>query len=452
MYSDFLPFPGNFVWGAAAASYQIEGAVNDDGRGASIWDVFSHVKGNTADGESGDIACNHYNHYCEDIDLMQHLGVKHYRCSIAWSRIFPTGSGEVNQKGLDFYDRLFDACLEKGVTPWVTLFHWDLPQTLQEKGGFANRDCVDRFCDYADTVTARFGSKIKNWITINEPWVYSICGHLYGVHAPGIKDLPTALSVAHNVLLAHGKSLPVIRNNVPGARAGIANNLAWIESATNSEADIAAARRWDMAFNRWFMDPLFGKGYPEAMVSWYGGSMPEIKAHDFDIIAEPSDFLAVNYYTRRLVAHSEEDRHIKAKQVYRPHIKRAEFEEWEVYPEGLYKVLVDIKKRYNNIPVYISENGTTCLDVIAADGCVHDPERVEFYRRHFAAAWQAIQEGCDLRGFFVWTLYDNFEWGFGYTKRFGFVYIDRENDLKRIIKDSGHFIASVYGNNGFSID
>ena len=452
MYKEFLSFPGNFAWGVASASYQIEGAVDEDGRGKSIWDIFSHVRGNTADGESGDVACDHYHRYREDVMLMRSLGIRNYRCSIAWPRILPAGSGAVNQKGLDFYDRLFDCCLENGITPWVTLFHWDLPQALQEKGGFTSRDCVGWFCDYADKVTAHFGDRIKNWITINEPWVYSFCGHLYGVHAPGMKDLPAALSVAHNILLAHGMSLPVIRKNVPGAQAGIANNLAWVESATNRQEDIEAAKRTDMAFNRWFMDPLFGRGYPEDMVCWYGKNLPQIKDSDFDHMACPMDFLALNYYTRRLVVHNSADSHIQAKQVYRPHIQRAEFDEWELFPEGLYKVLVDIKERCGNIPVYITENGTSCLDKVSEDGCVHDPQRVEYLRRHFAAAWQALQEGCDLRGYFVWTLYDNLEWGFGYTKRFGFVYTDRENNLNRIIKDSGHFIAAVYGNNGFTVD
>ena len=452
MYSEFLSFPEDFAWGAATASYQIEGAVNEDGRGKSIWDIFSHVKGNTADGETGDIACDHYHRYREDAELMRSLGIKNYRCSLAWPRIFPEGKGAVNQKGLDFYNRLFDACLENGIKPWVTLFHWDLPQALQEKGGFANRDCIEWFCEYADKASSHFGGRIKNWMTFNEPWVYSFCGHLYAAHAPGIKDLPTALHVAHNILLAHGKAMPVIRKNVSGARAGIVNNLAYIESATNRQEDIEAAKRWDLAFNRWFMDPLFGRGYPEEMVSWYGKNAPEIKSGDFETMAVQNDFLGVNYYTRRLVSHAPEDSHIKAKQVYRPHIKRAEFEEWEIFPEGLYKVLLDIKSGYGNIPVYITESGTSCLDKISEDGCVHDPERVEYLRRHFAAAWQAIKEGCAVKGYFVWSLYDNLEWGFGFTKRFGFVYIDRENKLKRIVKDSGHFMSSVCGKNGFMVD
>ena len=452
MYSDFLSFPEDFVWGTATASYQIEGAVNEDGRGKSIWDIFSHIKGNTTDGKTGDIACDHYHRYKEDIELMRNLCIKNYRLSMAWPRIFPEGSGAFNQKGLDFYSRLFDTCFENGVTPWVTLFHWDLPQALQENGGFANRDTVDRFCDYVDKVTSYFGDKIKNWITINEPWVFSYCGHLYAAHAPGLKDLTTTLSVGHNVLLAHGKSVPIIRKNVTRAKAGIANNLAWIENATNKQEDIDAAKRWDMAFNRWFMDPLYGKGYPQEMVSWYGKNMPEIKNGDLEQISVHTDFLAINYYTHRLIAYNPEDKHIKAKQVYRPYIKRAKFDEWEIFPEGLYKVLINIKEQYNNIPVYITENGTTVTDKISTDGCVHDQQRIEYYRRHFAAAWQAIQEGCDLKGYFVWSLYDNFEWGFGYTEQFGIIYIDHENNLKRIIKDSGHFISSVYDNNGFIVD
>jgi beta-glucosidase len=452
MYRQFLSFPKDFAWGVSTASYQIEGAAAGDGKGKSIWDVFAHAPGTIAGSTTGDIACDHYHRYAEDIALMRSLDIRHYRCSMSWPRIFPSGSGAVNQKGLDFYGRLFDSCLEAGITPWVTLFHWDLPQTLQEAGGFAARDCVKRYCEYADLVTRHFGDRIKNWMTINEPWVYAVCGHLYGVHAPGLKDLSTALAVAHHVLLAHGEALPVIRNNAQGANVGLANNLAWIESATGKDEDMAATRRWDMAFNRWFTDPLFGKGYPEEMVSHYGKHMPAVQDGDLAAIARPMDFLGVNYYTRRLVAYAPEDSHIQAKQVYRPHIRRAEFEEWEDFPEGLYRLLVDVRERYGNIPLYISENGTTCLDVLSADGCVHDPVRVEYLRRHFAAAWQAMREGCDLRGYFVWSLYDNFEWGFGFTKRFGVVYIDHENDLRRVIKDSGHFIAGVYSRKGFDVD
>jgi beta-glucosidase len=288
-------------------------------------------------------------------------------------------------------------------------------------------------------------------MTFNEPWVFSFCGHHSGVHAPGEKNIDTTLAVAHHILLAHGKSVPVIRANVKDARAGIVNNLAWIESASASIVDVDAARRWDLAFNKWFMDPLFGKSYPEEMVRWYGAHMPKIRDGDMQTIAAKTDFLGVNYYTRRLVAYDPAESHIAAKQVYRPFIARAEFDEWEINPESLYKLLIDVKKTCGNIPVYISENGTSGADTVSDDGCVHDPVRVEYLRRHFAAAWQAIQDGCDVRGYFVWSLYDNFEWGFGFNKRFGVVYTDYAHGLRRIVKDSVHFLSSVCADNGFAV-
>ncbi len=451
MYKERIVFPEQFAWGTATASYQIEGAPREDGKGKSIWDEFSHTPGKIADSLNGDIACDHYHRYLEDIMLMRYMELKHYRLSLAWPRIFPEGYGSVNNKGLDFYDRLIDLLLEQGITPWVTLFHWDLPNVLQQQGGFANRKTIDWFCGYADTVTRHLGDRVKNWMTFNEPWVFSFCGHLYGVHAPGLKDIKTTLAVGHNIMTAHGKAVPVIRENVPGAKVGIVNNLAWIEPATEKAEDMDAARRWDLAFNKWFMDPVFGRGYPEEMVSWYGDAMPRIEPGDMEAMAVKTDFLGINYYTRRLVAYDKNDPHIKAKQVYRAHIPRAEFEEWEINPEALYHVLRNIKLNYGNIPVYVSENGTTCFDKIDEDGCVHDPIRTEYLRRHFAAAWQAIQEGCDVRGYFVWSFCDNFEWGFGFTKRFGLVYIDYEDGLRRVVKDSGNFMADVSRRNGFIV-
>jgi len=451
MFEDNLEFPEGFCWGVSTAAYQIEGAAAKDGKGKSIWDVFANVPGHIADARTGDVACDHYHRYREDVSLMKSLNVKNYRMSIAWSRVFPEGGGKLNGLGLDFYDRLIDNLLENGVVPWVTLFHWDLPDALQKKGGWANRETIDRFLEYADTVSRYFGDRVKDWMTFNEPWVYSFCGHLYGVHAPGIKDLPTALAVAHNILVAHGKSVPVIRKNVSEAKVGIVNNLAWIEAATDADVDIAAARRWDLAFNKWFMDPLVGRPYPSEIVALYGDKMPRIESGDMEAMAVKTDFIGINYYTRRLVAHDPSNAHIQAKQVYRPCLARADFEEWEVNPEALYLLLRDIKKSYGNIPVYISENGTSGGDTVSPDGCVHDPVRVEYLRRHFAAAWQAIQEGCDVRGYFVWSFYDNFEWGFGFTKRFGVVYTDYNRDLRRIIKDSGHFFAGVCADNGFTV-
>lgn len=452
MYEETLQFPKDFRWGVSTAAFQIEGAASEDGKGPSVWDSFAGVPENIADRKNGDVTCDHYHRYREDVSLMKSLNVKNYRMSLAWTRLFPEGSGRRNDAGFAFYDRLIDALLESGITPWVTLFHWDLPECLQKKGGWASRETIDRFLEYADAATAHFSDRVKDWMTFNEPWVYSFCGHLYGVHAPGLKDLPTTLAVAHHILVAHGKAIPIIRKNVPGAKVGIVNNLALIESATERDEDRAAARRWDLAFNKWFMDPLFGRPYPEEIVSLYGKAMPRIEKGDMEAMATKADFLGVNYYTRRLVAYDPKNAHIQAKQVYRPCVARAEFEEWEINPEALYLLLRDIKRDYGDIPIYISENGTSGADSVSADGCVHDPVRVEYLRRHFAAAWQAIQEGCPVRGYFVWSLYDNFEWGFGFTKRFGIVYTDYNRDLRRIIKDSGHFFSGVCADNSFTVN
>lgn len=451
MYKEFLPFPDDFVWGTATASYQIEGAFQEDGKGPSIWDSFSHTPGKIDDGKTGDVAVDHYHRYPEDISIMKHLGLAHYRMSVSWPRVLPEGRGRVENRGLDFYDRLVDDLLAGGITPWITLYHWDLPQALQDLGGWADRRVVDAFAEYADLVTRRLGDRVKNWMTFNEPWVAAVCGNLFGVHAPGLKDVKTTLAVAHGILLGHGRAVPIVRANVKGGRVGIVNNLAWIEPATHSEADAAAARRWDGAFNRWYMDPVFRGSYPQDLVEWFGKLGPEIRPGDLESISAPTDFLGVNYYTRRLVSHHEGDSFIKAKQVYRPYGFRAEFEEFEDWPEALYYTLRRVRDEYGNPPVYVSENGTTTIDVLGDDGCVHDPVRVDYLRRHFAAAYQAQREGADLRGYFVWSLLDNFEWGFGFTKRFGLVYVDYEDGLRRVLKDSAHFYADVVRRNGFTV-
>ncbi len=451
MYSDVLVFPKDFAWGTATASYQIEGGVHEGGRGESIWDVFSHTPGKIADARTGDVAVDHYHRYPEDIALMHTLGLKNYRLSIAWPRIIPDKSGAIEQRGLDFYDRLIDTLLEAGITAYATLYHWDLPQWLQERGGWADRTTVDAFLSYTEAVVHSLGDRVQHWMTLNEPWVATFCGNLNGAHAPGIRDVKTALQVAHHMLLAHGRAVEVIRREAPHANVGIANNLAWVESATSKREDILAAERWDDAYNRWFMDPLFKGSYPERLVEHYGSLMPTISSGDMEAIAAPIDFLGVNYYTRRLVACDAEDGFIQAKQVYRSHVGRAEFEEFEIWPEGLYKVLVRVKEEYTDLPLYVTENGTTVMDTVSEDGCVHDPDRVGYLRDHFAAVHQAIREGCDVRGFFVWSLLDNFEWGFGFTKRFGIVYVDYDDDLRRILKDSAHFVAQVLRSNSLTV-
>ncbi len=451
MYQEFLSFPDDFAWGVATASYQIEGGVNEDGRGPSIWDTYSHTPGMIGDGKNGDVAVDHYRRWPEDVALMKALGIRNYRLSLAWPRIVPAGSGRVETRGLDFYDRLVDGLLESGVEPWVTLYHWDLPQAMQDIGGWANRKVVDAFAAYADVATRRLGDRVKNWMTFNEPWVASVCGNLWGVHAPGLKDVKTTLAVAHGLLLGHGRGVAAVRANVPDGKVGIVNNLAHIESATPSEADAAAAVRWDGAFNRWYMDPVFRGSYPEDLLERFGKLAPEILPGDMESISAPTDFLGLNYYTRRLVAADPSDAFIGARQVYRPYAWRAEFEEFEDWPEALYLVLRRLRDEYGNPRVYVSENGTTTADTLGDDGCVHDPVRVDYLRRHFAAAWQARKEGVDLGGYFVWSILDNFEWGFGFAKRFGLIYVDYEDDLRRVPKDSAHFLSDVIRKKGFMV-
>jgi beta-glucosidase len=451
MYEQFLTFPPDFIWGAATAAYQIEGAWNEDGKGPSIWDSYSHTPGKIDDGKNGDIAIDHYHRFSEDIDLMKFIGIKHYRLSLAWTRIFPQGTGSVENRGLDFYDRLIDNLLCAGITPWVTLYHWDLPQALQDQGGWANRDTLNAFAEYVDTATKALGDRVKHWMTFNEPWVAAICGNLLGVHAPGIRDIRTTLAVAHGMLLGHGLGSRIVKENVKDSQVGIVNNLAWVEPASRAEQDIKAALRWDGAYNRWFMDPVYKGFYPKDMLEWFEPLLPDIQPDDMELIHYPGDFLGLNYYTRRLVEFDPESPFIQARQTYRAYVPRAEFEEFEDWPEGLYYTLRRIRDEYGNIPTIISENGTTTVDSISEDGCVHDAARVDYLRRHFAACHQAITEGCNCRGYFVWSLIDNFEWAFGFTKRFGLVYVDYEDGLHRIPKDSAFFYRQTIRKNGLMV-
>lgn len=455
---DFLKFPQGFAWGAATAAYQIEGAWDADGKGESIWDRFSSNPAHIEDGQPGTVTCDHYHRYQDDVALMGQLGIPHYRMSLSWPRIVPEGTGRVNQKGLDFYKRLVDSLLAQGITPWITLYHWDLPQALQDQGGWANRATVDAYTAYADTVTRALGDRVKNWMTHNEPWVHAFCGHQFGAHAPGLRDLKTTLAAAHHILLSHGRAVPVIRANVPGAKAGIVHNLEWIEPASDREEDMAAAQRHDGAFNRWFLDATLKGAYPGDLVAWYGPElMPDVRPGDLEAMAVDTDFLGVNYYTRRLMAHDPAGRgtegrtFLAARQVYRPFVPRGHFDEWEVNPEGLYRLLVRLKKDYGDRPIYITENGTSLPDTaVGPDGQVHDGTRVRYLARHTAAVHEAIREGIDVRGYFVWSFLDNYEWGFGFNKRFGIVQVDYPTQ-RRTVKDSGHWYAKTIRANGFPV-
>lgn len=443
-------FPDNFIWGVATSSYQIEGAWNEDGKGESIWDTFSHTQGKIVDGSTGDVACDHYHRFQEDIALMKELGVKAYRFSIAWARVLPQGHGTVNPKGLDFYDRLVDGLLNAGIQPFVTLYHWDLPQALQDIGGWVNREVAYHFADYAAVVAHRLGDRVKFWMTHNEPWVVTWVGYGWGNHAPGLKNPKVALQVAHHLLLSHGLAVEVLRD-LGGAETqiGIVLNLSPIHPATDSDDDRAAACRHDGFLNRWFLDPIFVGSYPADMLDWFGALAPKGQPGDMSVISRRVDFLGVNYYSRSVVRYDPHDGLLKAKGV---RVDGAEYTEmgWEVYPQGLYEMLTRLHRDYNAPTLYVTENGAAFVDEVTPDGKIHDERRLNYLREHFLQAHRAIQGGVQLKGYFVWSLMDNFEWGFGYTKRFGVVYVDFETQ-RRIVKDSGWWYRQVIAQNGLPL-
>lgn len=443
--SDLCTFPGNFLWGAATAAYPVEGAVAEDGRGESIWDRFVHTSGKVLNGDTGDVACDHYRRWQEDIGLMQELGLRAYRFSVSWPRVFPEGRGPRNRKGLDFYERLVDGLLAANIVPMVTLYHWDLPQGLQERGGWANRDTAYYFADYVDAVSRRLGDRVPLWITHNEPDMVTWRGHVFGAHAPGLSDLATGLQVAHHLLFSHGLVLPLLRENAPVARVGIALNISPFDPATDEEADVAAARRNEHAHVRWYLDPLFGRGYPEDVWEWFGDAVPEVLEGDLEIIARPLDFVGLNYYTRRVVRHDPDGGPL---QVALHRVPGAEYTEmgWEVYPEGLYRVLETLHREYGAPAIYITENGAAFPDRLE-DGRVHDPRRIAYLHAHLLQAHRALEAGIPLRGYFVWSLMDNFEWAYGYSKRSGLYYVDYQT-LERIPKDSAIWYRGVIGENG----
>jgi beta-glucosidase len=439
--SEFLQFPTGFAWGAATAAYQIEGAVHEDGRGPSIWDTFAHTPGRTLNGETGDVACDHYHRYPQDIALMKELELKAYRCSIAWPRILPTGRGQVNQAGLDFYDRLIDTVLAAGIDPYVTLYHWDLPQPLQDQGGWQNRDTCKAFAEYAQVVAERLGDRVHHWITHNEPLVAAYIGHLLGFHAPGMYDPAAASQVAHHLLLSHGMALPALR--ATGGQVGITLLLQPVYPASQSEQDLAVARREEAVWQKWFLDPVFRGTYPLEGMEMAGLPQPTIEAGDMELISQPIDFLGLNYYSRNIARGSASG----GLQEEAEHTTMG----WEVYPDGLRVLLEKVQREYAPKAIYITENGAAYVDTLRADGTVEDDGRLSYLQRHFVAAHQAIQAGVPLRGYFVWSLLDNFEWGYGYSQRFGIVYTDYATQ-ERHIKKSGYFYRDVIERNGVATD
>ncbi len=443
-----LIFPKDFEWGAATASYQIEGAYNEDGKGESIWDKFTHQKGNVANNDTGDRACDHYHRYQEDVELMKKIGLETYRFSIAWPRIMPAGKGKINQKGIDFYKRLVDELLKAGIKPAATLYHWDLPQKLQEMGGWENRDTAKYFNQYAQIMYRELGDLVPRWITHNEPFVVSMLGNLWGEHAPGFKDRKKALQVAHNLLLSHGMAVKSFRESGIEAEIGITLNLSQVYSKTDSKKDQLAKDYLDAFNNRWFLDPVFKGKYPDKLMTLYQEKFDkpfEIKAGDLEIISRDIDFLGINYYSRALVKYDENEM-LNFKSV-KPKGSDYTAMDWEVYPQGLTDLLLRLDAEYTKKPIFITENGAAYDDQIAADGSVHDSERVDYLEKHFRAAQQAIEKGVNLAGYYVWSLMDNFEWAYGYSKRFGIIYLDYDNGQTRILKDSAKMYSKVIENN-----
>ncbi|HSW43413.1 MAG TPA: GH1 family beta-glucosidase [Patescibacteria group bacterium] len=427
-------FPATFTWGASTSCYQIEGAAGEDGRGESIWDRFARTPGRVRNGDTGDVACDHYHRYRDDAALMAELNLDAYRFSIAWPRVLPTGTGPVNEAGLDFYDRLVDAILERGVAPHATLYHWDLPQVLEDAGGWPVRATADAFVRYADVVARRLGDRLATLATLNEPWCSSHLGYELGIHAPGRTDRAAALAAAHHLLLAHGMAMGAIRAAAPRLQAGIVLNFEPHLPASEHPLDVEAAAFAHARYNRWFLDPLTGGDYPEDAGRALGWRRAEVLPGDMTTIAAPLDFMGVNYYTRTL-----ERSPLLPPLAPRPD-RRTTGMGWEIYPDGLTGILEYVASRTGDLPLYIDENGAA-FPLDPADP-TRDPDRVAFLRAHFAAALTALERGVPLRGYFVWSFMDNFEWAEGYAQRFGLVHVDYATQERRI-RDSGRYVAAV---------
>jgi len=433
-----LIFPKDFKFGTATSAYQIEGACNEDGKGESIWDVFTHKPGTIIDGTNGDFALDHYHRYKEDIKLLSDLHIQTYRFSISWPRIFPAGNGGVNAKGLDFYKRLVDELLACNISPAATLYHWDLPQKLQEVGGWENRDTIKYFEEYCNVMFDALGNSVTQWITHNEPWVISFVGNAYGTHAPGNKDWQKALAVAHNVLVSHGKVVKNFREKKLNGAIGITLNFTPSYASSDSAQDMLAQKLSSQFESTWFLEPLFKKKYPEDLFNLFKEKydFSFIQATDMEIIGAPIDFLGVNYYTRSIVKFSESDL-LKIEKVKND---TAEYTAsgWEVYPEGIYDTLMMIKNGYTDIDLYITENGCAYNDTINGNERIHDVKRISYLKAHLANVQRAMHAGAPVKGYYLWSFLDNFEWAEGYEKRFGIVFIDYGKNT-RTVKDSGHW-------------
>ncbi len=464
-------FPPEFTWGCATASYQIEGAVNEDGRGPSIWDTFSHTPGKTRDGDTGDVACDHYHRMPEDVALMDELGLQAYRFSIAWSRVIPTGSGEVNPAGLDFYSRLVDELLAKGISPVATLYHWDLPQPLDDEGGWTNRATAERFAEYAGVVGRALGDRVDVFTTLNEPWCAAYLGYSAGVHAPGHTSNAESLAAVHHLNLAHGLGVEALRSEVPdGTRMSITLNLANVRGASAADAD--AVRHVDGISNRIFLDPILRGSYPSDVLDdlRHITDWGFIKDGDTEKINAPIDVLGVNYYSPALVAAATPELLAEAnsRTANDPHAtegpaaypgtdlavslpQEGPYTEmgWRIEPGSFSELLERVHRDYPGTPLMITENGAAFADAVADDGSVHDDDRIAYLDGHIGAVLDAIESGADVRGYFCWSLMDNFEWAHGYSKRFGIVRVDYPTG-ERTIKDSARWYGDVIARNGLA--
>ena len=449
------PFPPGFLWGAATACYQIEGAVTADGRGPSIWDTFSHRLGAVWNGDTGDVACDHYHRLDEDFDLLHELGVGAYRFSVAWPRVQPEGRGPANQKGLDFYRRIVDGLRSRSIEPTLTLYHWDLPQPLEDAGGWCVRDTAERYAEYVDIVARALGSDVERWITLNEPWCSSWLGYGSGRHAPGVADIGKAAAANHHLVLAHGLALPILRAAVPQAKVGITLNLGDHQPGSDDDLDVAAARRADGNLNRLFLDPIFLGRYPQDMLEHYAKQQPGfsvLRDGDLELIAQPLDFLGVNYYfpstvvdesratEARLagyfVARDDQFPDLRIRALETPGRDKTSMD-WEIEASGLTSLLVRIRDEYTTVPIYITENGAAFDDYVDPNGRVLDHNRIAYLQEHISAVHDAIDAGVNVHGYFVWSLLDNFEWSFGYSRRFGIVWVDFPSG-NRLAKESFH--------------
>lgn len=441
-------FPEGFLWGAATAAHQIEGSPLADGAGASIWTRFAHTPGMTLGGDTGDVACDHYRRWREDVALMRELGLRAYRFSVSWSRVLPDGTGRVNQAGLDFYSRLVDALLEAGIEPLLTLYHWDLPAALDDRGGWLNRDCADWFADYGRTLYRALDGRVKKWVTLNEPWVITDGGYLHGALAPGHRSRYEAPIASHNLMRAHGAAVQAYRAE-GRHEIGLVVNIEPKYPASDSAEDQAAVRRAHAYMNEQYLDPALLGRYPPALKEIFGDAWPDWPAADFEAIRQPLDFIGVNYYTRS-VTRAATSYPLDAAAVRQPLGTYTETG-WEVFPQGLTDTLLWVKERYGDIPLYVTENGAAFFDPpVAEGGRIRDPLRIDYLHKHLRAVREAIARGCDVRGYMAWSLLDNLEWSLGYSKRFGIVHVNYATQ-QRTPKDSARWYREVIATNGGSL-